>query len=163
MNTDGSVHVLVGSVDISGTSTALSQIASQALGIPVEQVRIVSADTDGAPAAGMAGGSKITYTVGAAVQAAGADARRQLIRLAASRLEAAEPDVEIVDGRAQVRGAPSRGVAIADLVKMTSGFGAAHPPVFGVASQAITHRAPAFGAHAARVRVDAESGRVRVT
>ncbi len=162
MNTDGSVHVLVGSVDISGTSTALSQIASQALGIPVEQVRIVSADTDGAPAAGMAGGSKIIYTVGAAVQAAGEDARRQLMRLAASRLEAAERDVQIADGKAQVRGAPSRAVAIADLVKMTSGFGAAHPPVFGVASQAITHRAPAFGAHAARVRVDAESGRVRV-
>jgi hypothetical protein len=68
-----------------------------------------------------------------------------------------------VEGKAQVRGAPSRAIAVAELAKMTSGFGAAHPPVFGVASQAITHRAPAFGAHAARVRVDADSGRVQVT
>src|SRR5579872_6224127 len=162
MNADGSVQVLVGSVDISGTSTALSQITAEAMGIPVEQVRIVSADSDGAPAAGMAGGSKIIYTVGAAVQGAADDARRQLVRLAASRLEAAEADVEIVDGKARVRGTPSRAIAVAELAKMTSGFGASHPPVFGVASQAITHRAPAFGAHAARVRVDPESGRVRV-
>jgi CO/xanthine dehydrogenase Mo-binding subunit len=93
MNADGSVQVLVGSVDISGTSTTLSQIAAQAMGIPVEQVRVVSADTDGAPAAGMAGGSKITYTVGAAVQGAADDARRQLIRLdrAARRYDAVFP------------------------------------------------------------------------
>jgi len=130
--------------------------------MPVDQVRVVGGDTDAAPAAGMAGGSKIIYTVGAAVQAAADDARRQLARLAASRLEAAEADVEIVDGKAQVRGAPSRAIEVAALAKMTSGFGAAHPPVFGVASQAITHRAPAFGAHAARVRVDPESGRVQV-
>ncbi len=162
MSSDGSVQVLVGSVDISGTSTALSQIAAQAMGMPVDQVRVVGGDTDAAPAAGMAGGSKIIYTVGAAVQAAADDARRQLARLAASRLEAAEADVEIVDGKAQVRGAPSRAIEVAALAKMTSGFGAAHPPVFGVASQAITHRAPAFGAHAARVRVDPESGRVQV-
>ncbi len=162
MNADGGVQVLVGSVDISGTTTTIAQITAQALGVPVESVRVVDGDTDDAPSAGMAGGSKITYTVGAAVQAAAEDARRQLIRLAASRLEAAEADVEIVEGRAHVRGTPSRAIAVADLAKLTSGFGAQHPPVFGVGSQAITHRAPGFGAHAVRVHVDPEAGRVRV-
>jgi len=162
LNADGTVQVLVGSVDISGTATGLAQITAEAMGIPVAHVRVVGGDTDAAPAAGMAGGSKIIYTVGAAVQGAADDARRQVIRLAAARLEAAEADLEIVDGRAQVRGAPGRAVAVADLAKMTSGFGAGRPPVFGVASQAITERAPAFGAHLARVRVDPESGRVQV-
>jgi len=162
MNADGGVQVLVGSVDISGTTTTIAQITAQALGVPVESVRVVDGDTDDAPSAGMAGGSKIIYTVGAAVQAAAEDARRQLIRLAASRLEAAEADVEIVEGRAHVRGTPSRAIAVADLAKLTSGFGAKHPPVFGVGSQAITHRAPGFGAHAVRVHVDPEAGRVRV-
>jgi CO/xanthine dehydrogenase Mo-binding subunit len=162
LNADGTLHVVVGSVDISGTATGLTQIAADALGMPLDRVRIISADTDAAPAAPMAGGSKITYTVGSAVRRAAEDAQRQIITLAASRLEAAVPDIEIADGRARVRGTPARSVAIADLAKMTSGFGAAFPPVFGVASEANIQRAPAFGAHLARVQVDAESGRVRV-
>ena len=162
MNADGGVQVLVGSVDISGTTTTIGQITAQALGIPVESVRVVAGDTDDAPWSGMSGGSKITYTVGAAVQAAAQDARRQLIRLAASHLEAAEADIEIAEGKAHVRGTPSRAVAVADLAKPTTGSGAARPPVFGVGSQSITHRAPGFAAHAVRVHVDPEDGRVRV-
>ncbi|HEV2359661.1 MAG TPA: xanthine dehydrogenase family protein molybdopterin-binding subunit [bacterium] len=162
-NTDGTLHVVVGSIDISGTATALTQIAAETLGVPVSQVRLIPEDSDGAPASGMSGGSKVTYTVGSAVQKAAADARRQLLALAARRLEAAEADLDIVNGTVRVRGVPSRAVAVADLIKMTSGFGAQHPPVFGTASEAITARSPAFGAHVAAVAVDPESGRVRVT
>jgi CO/xanthine dehydrogenase Mo-binding subunit len=162
-NTDGTLHIVVGSVDISGTATTLAQIAAETLGVPMQQVRLVPEDSDGAPQSGMSGGSKITYTVGSAVQKAAADARQQILALAAKRLEAAEADLEIVDGTVRVRGVPSRAVAVADVIKMTSGFGAQHAPVFGVASEAITTRAPAFGAHVAAVDVDADSGRVRVT
>ncbi len=162
LNTDGTVQILVGSVDISGTATGLAQIAAEAMGMPVDRVQIAGVDSDSAPAAGMSGGSKITYTVGAAVQRAAEDARRQLLAIAASRLEAAQADLEIVDGKVQVRGAPVRAVAVSELARLTSGFGAGWPPVFGVASDAITQRAPAFGAHAARVRVDRESGHVQV-
>jgi CO/xanthine dehydrogenase Mo-binding subunit len=162
LNTDGTIHVLVGAVDISGTATALAQIAAEVLGVPLPAVRVVTGDTDGAPSAGMSGGSKITYTVGSAVHRAAEEARRQILALAAERLEASEADLEIVEGAVRVRGVPSRAVALADLARMTSGFGAAHAPVFGVASEAIVQRAPAFGAHVARVEVDAECGRVRV-
>ena len=162
LNTDGTVHVIVGSIDISGTATGLAQIAAEAMGMPPERVRVIGADSDTAPASGMSGGSKITYTVGGALQRAAEDARRQLVRLAASRLEAADADIEIVDCKAQVRGSPARAIAVADLARMTSGFGAGHAPVFGVASEAITQRAPALGAHLARAHVDPESGRVRV-
>jgi CO/xanthine dehydrogenase Mo-binding subunit len=162
LNTDGTMQVVVGSIDISGTATGLAQVAAETLGVPVSRIRIISADSDSAPASGMSGGSKIMYTVGSAVAKAAQDARRQILALAARRLEAAEGDLEIVDGAARVRGVPARAVAVAELAKLTSGFGAAHPPVFGVASEAIVQRAPAFGAHVARVRVDADSGRVRV-
>jgi len=162
LNTDGTVQVIVGSVDISGTATGLTQIAAEVLGIPAARVRLAAADSDTAPASGMSGGSKITYTVGGAVERAAADARRQLIRLAARRLEAAEGDLEIVDGMVRVRGVPSRAMAVADLARLTSGFGAGQPPIFGVASEAIVQRAPAFGAHIARVQVDPDSGSVRV-
>ena len=162
MNTDGTAQVIVGSVDISGTATALAQVAAEMLGISVSRVRVIGADSDNAPDAGMSGGSKIIYTMGSAVLKAAEDARRQVLALAARRLEAAEADLEINDGVVQVRGVPSRTIAVADLVKLTSGFGAGHPPILGVASEAIVQRAPAFGAHVARVRVDGDSGRVRV-
>jgi CO/xanthine dehydrogenase Mo-binding subunit len=162
LNTDGTMHVVVGSVDISGTATGLAQVAAETLGVPVTQIRMIGADTDSAPASGMSGGSKIMYTVGSAVAKAAQDTRRQILALAARRLEAAEGDLEIVDGTVRVRGVPARTVAIAELVKLTSGFGAGHPPIFGVASEAIVQRAPAFGAHLARIRLDVDSGRVRV-
>jgi CO/xanthine dehydrogenase Mo-binding subunit len=162
LNTDGTVQVIVGSVDISGTATGLAQIAAEMLGLPVGRVRLIGADSDSAPAAGMSGGSKITYTVGSAVVKAAEEARRQILALAARRLEAAQADLEIVDGMVRVRGVPARTVAVADLAKLTSGFGAGLPPVFGVASEAIVQRAPAFGAHVARIRMDADTGRVRV-
>jgi CO/xanthine dehydrogenase Mo-binding subunit len=162
LNTDGTMHVVVGSVDISGTATGLAQVAAETLGVPVSRIRMVAADTDSAPASGMSGGSKIMYTVGSAVAKAAEDARRQILALAARRLEAAEGDLEIVDGAVRVRGVPARTVAVAEIARLTSGFGAGHPPVFGVASEAIVQRAPGFGAHVARVRVDADSGRVRV-
>jgi CO/xanthine dehydrogenase Mo-binding subunit len=162
-NPDGTVHIIVGSVDISGTATALSQIAAETLGVPMQQIRLIPEDSDGAPQAGMSGGSKITYTVGSAVQKAAADARRQILALAAKRLEAAEADLEITDGTVRVRGVPARAIAVAEVIKMTSGFGAQHAPVFGVAAEAITTRSPGFGAHVAGIDVDADSGRVRVT
>lgn len=162
LNTDGTVHVIVGSVDISGTATALAQIAAETLSLPIERLRLIGADSDSAPAAGMSGGSKITYTVGSAVARAADDARRQILRLAARRLEAAEGDLELIDGMVRVRGVPARTVALADLAKLTSGFGASHPPIFGTASEAIIQRAPAFGAHLARVQVDTETGRVGI-
>ena len=161
-NPDGTIHVVVGSVDISGSSTSLAQIAAETIGVPMQQVRLVPEDSDGAPQAGMSGGSKIIYTVGSAVQKAAVDAKRQILALAAKRLEASEADLDIVDGTVQVRGVPSRAVALADIIKMTSGFGAQHAPVFGTASEAITTRSPAFGAHVAAVDVDPESGRVHV-
>ena len=162
LNTDGGAQVIVGSVDISGTATGLAQIAAEMLGLPVSRVRLVGADSDSAPYAGMSGGSKIIYSVGSAVVKAAEDARRQLLALAARRLEASEADLEITGGVVGVRGVPARTIAVADLVKLTSGFGAGNPPIFGVASEAIVQRAPAFGAHVARIRLDADSGRVRV-
>ncbi|HEV2440401.1 MAG TPA: xanthine dehydrogenase family protein molybdopterin-binding subunit [bacterium] len=162
-NPDGTIHVVVGSVDISGSATSLAQIAAETIGVPMQQVRLVPEDSDGAPQSGMSGGSKIIYTVGSAVQKAAADARRQILALAAKRLEVAEADLDIVDGTVRVRGVPSRAVAVADVIKMTSGFGAQHAPVFGVASEAITTRSPGFAAHVAAVEVDPDSGRVRVT
>jgi CO/xanthine dehydrogenase Mo-binding subunit len=161
LNGDGSLSVVVGTVDMSGTNTTLEQIAAEAFGVPVEQVRVINADTESAPYAGASGGSKITYTVGAAVQRAAEDARRQLLAIAAAELEAAVDDLELVGGHVRVRGVPDRALALARLAELSMSFGGEYEPVFGRGATAIVARAPGFAAHLAEVEVDTETGRVR--
>jgi len=162
VNGDGSVSVIVGSVDLSGTNTGLTQIAAEAFGAALHQVQVVNADTESAPYAGATGGSKITYTVGAAVKAAAEDARRQTLAIAASHLEASVHDLEIADGKVLVRGAPDRAVAIAKLARMATEFGGKYEPIFGRGASATTARAPGFTAHLCEVEVDRATGAVRI-
>jgi CO/xanthine dehydrogenase Mo-binding subunit len=162
MDRDGTLSVVVGTVDVSGTNTALAQITAEAFGLPVEDVRVVNGDTDTAPYAGASGGSKITYTVGRAVERAARDARRQLLAIAADRLEAAVDDLEIVDRAVQVKGVPGRRVTLADLARGAMQFGAKYEPVLGHGASATVVRSPAFAAHLAEVEVDTATGEVRV-
>jgi CO/xanthine dehydrogenase Mo-binding subunit len=162
LDRDGTLTVLVGTVDLSGTNTVLGQIAAESFGLGLDDVKVVNGDSDGAPYAGASGGSKITYTVGAAVERAARDARRQLLGIAAAELEAAIEDLEIVDRSVRVRGVPARAIPIARLAKLCMQFGAKYAPVLGHGQSATVARAPAFAAHLAEVEVDAETGRVRV-
>lgn len=160
LEADGTLNVVVGSVDISGTNTGLAMLAAEALGIQPGQVRVVNADSDGAPYSGMSGGSKITLTTGAAVVKAGEDARRQILAIAADQLETSPDDLELVDGSVQVRGVPDRSVTLAKLAQDSMAFGGKYEPIFGRGSSAISQRAPGFAAHLAKVSVDAETGKV---
>src|SRR5262249_59307116 len=101
-------------------------------------------DSGTAPSGGASGGSKITYTVGVAVERAARDARRQLLAIAADKLEAAVDDLEIVDRAVRVRGVPGRAVALADLAKGALQFGAKYEPVLRHAAGATGVRPPAL-------------------
>ncbi|HLH71550.1 MAG TPA: xanthine dehydrogenase family protein molybdopterin-binding subunit [Candidatus Dormibacteraeota bacterium] len=159
---DGTLLVQVGSVDITGTNTTLAMIAAETFGVPLERVRVETGDTAMAPYAGMAGGSKIIYTVGPAVQQAAAEARRQLLEIAAEELEAAVEDLEVENGRVQVRGAPGRGREIGELAELGAQFMGRYAPVQGRGRTVITAQSPMFTVHLARVRVDRETGEWRL-
>jgi CO/xanthine dehydrogenase Mo-binding subunit len=162
MDRDGTITIVVGTVDMSGTNTAFAQIAAEAFGLPVEDVHVINADTEAAPYAGVSGGSKITYTVGLAVERAAREARRQVLAIAADKLEAAIEDLEIVDRAVRVRGVPDREVTLDEVAKACMQFGAKYEPVYGRGASATTDRSPAFAAHLAEVEVDTESGQTRV-
>jgi xanthine dehydrogenase YagR molybdenum-binding subunit len=75
-HTDGRYVVRIGCADIgTGARTALTQIAADALGVPVEPVRVEIADTRFPPAS-VAGGSSGTTTWGSAIVAAAEALRR---------------------------------------------------------------------------------------
>jgi CO/xanthine dehydrogenase Mo-binding subunit len=161
-NTDGSFQVVVGAVDITGTATTMGLIASEVLGVPPESISVLTADSDQAPYAGMSAGSKTTYTVGSAVKAAAEDTRRQILAIAASEFEARVDDLEIVDGRVQVRGTPDKRLSLAEVARKSMSFGARYAPIFGNSSIPSPKSSPGFAAHLAKVRVDQETGHVRL-
>ena len=159
---DGTVTVITGSTPHGqGHETTWAQIASTQMGIPMDRVRVRYGDTDDPAYAIGTFGSRSASVSGSAVLEASNKLHRQLCRLAAGALEAAEADVLLEEGRALVRGAPSRGL-----------------PLDRVAAWAITHDQEAalraqvsydppdnvfpFGAHLAQVEVDPETGRVAV-
>ena len=157
---DGKLTVVLGSVDLNGTNTAFAQVAAEAFALDAADVSVTTASTDTAPWSGGTGGSKITYTVGAAVQRAAEDARQQVLDVAAQHLEAAVEDLEISDGMVHVKGVPASGVSLKELAakSTTTGF----TPVFGRGSSSITETAPGFAAHLAEVEVDDVTGETRV-
>lgn len=159
---DGSLTVVLGSVDLNGTNTTFAQIASEAFGMSPEHVHVTTASTDGAPFAGGTGGSKITYTVGPAVQKAAAEAKAQILSIASQQLEAAVEDLEIADGAVRVKGVPTTAITLKQIAQMSMSFGAKYEPVYGRGATAITTAAPGFAAHLAEVEVDQLTGETKV-
>jgi CO/xanthine dehydrogenase Mo-binding subunit len=163
LNPDGTLSVIVGSIDLTGTTGALTQIAAEVFGVPPDRVKVLTAPTDAAPHSGGTGGSKIVYTVGNAVMQAAGDARRQALAVAADALEVRADDLEIDGERVVVIGAPDRAVTLAQVHARTVAIGSRHAPVFGHGNVANPEKGPTSAVHLARVKVDRDTGAVRVT
>src|SRR5260221_3254768 len=68
---DGTVSIYSGKVEIGqGILTALAQIAAEELGIALERIRMVAADTSGSPDEGVTSGSLAVQDSGAALRGA---------------------------------------------------------------------------------------------
>lgn len=157
-NSDGSADVITGTQDIgTGTRTALTQVAAEALGLEMEQVALHLGDTANGPYAPVSSGSATQATLGPAIQAAAVAARQQLLDAAAAMLEVDRASLQVHHGHIMIAGKPARdAVAIADVTRhiaphMLQGHGAreANP-----ADKAIR----TFGAQCVEVEVDLETG-----
>ncbi len=159
LDSDGQLTVITGAADMTGVETSFAAIAAEAFGVDPDRVRVVKADTASAPYAGTSGGSKITYTVGRAVEHAAVEARERLLAIAAEELEIAPEDLEIVGGEIRPAGVPAKAIAIDELAPKILRFGSLYPPVEGHGRVAQS-QAPQAAAHIAHVRVDRETGAV---
>ncbi|HWJ31591.1 MAG TPA: xanthine dehydrogenase family protein molybdopterin-binding subunit, partial [Gaiellaceae bacterium] len=99
LGADGRAQVVTAMQDIgTGTRTAMAQIAAEELGIPFEHVRVSLGDSARGPFASISAGSSTIPSMGPAVRSAAADARRQLIELAAQRFHLEERVLDLRDG-----------------------------------------------------------------
>jgi xanthine dehydrogenase YagR molybdenum-binding subunit len=159
VGSDGRVTVVTAMQDIgTGTRTAMAQIAAEELGIPIEHVRVELGDSARGPYASISAGSSTTPSMGPAVRAAAADAKRQIVEIAAQRFHLEERVLDIKDGR--VVSADGGSWALAEVTGLLEsaqilGKGARGPNPTGM-------RVLTFGVQVAEVAVDVETGEVRV-
>ena len=177
INADGSGTIVTGAQECgTGAVMALPLLAAEVLGMRPDEFRILYQDTDAGPYDGGASGSQTTFNNGRAVIAAATEVREQLLDLAADFLEANRADLELVDGTARVKGSTTSSVSIVSLAAQAAGAGlllgkgsGEPPPTPAVDSASCVGRlggesfaAPTFFTHAIRVKVDRDTGVVRV-
>ena len=162
LEADGRVTVVTGVVDMSGTMTGFATIAAEGLGIAAGDVSVVAADTASAPRSPVSGGSVITYSTGRAVQRATDALREKILAYAALLIEIDVRDLELVDGMVQPKGTPERGLSLAHIGRSLDGFTSDFEPLEGHGGTVPPVLAPLTSAHLVHVRVDRETGAVRV-
>ena len=173
INGDGSGTIVTGAQENgSGAVMALPRFVAEELGMRPQDFTILYQDTAAANWDMGSCGSQTTFNSGRAVLAAAADVREQLLDEAAERLEADRADLELADGQVRVKGSPERGVAIADIAAdgTVHGKGSGEvpeaPPVDAggcvgrLGNESFL--APQLITQAAHVKVDRETGVVRV-
>src|SRR3989441_6512630 len=102
---DGTVSIYSGKVEIGqGILTALAQIAAEELGIALERIRMVPADTAVSPDEGVTSGSLSIQDSGTALRRACAQARALLLERAAARLRVSTGDLRVEDGAVEAAG-----------------------------------------------------------
>src|SRR5437016_2194336 len=99
IDSKGVVTVYSGKVDLgTGTDTALTQIAAEELGVPMQRVRLVTGDTLLTPDQGPTFGSLTIQNVGVQIRQACATAREALLDLVAQKLGVSRSQLTIDDG-----------------------------------------------------------------
>ncbi|MDO8689971.1 MAG: molybdopterin-dependent oxidoreductase [Dehalococcoidia bacterium] len=171
---DGTVTVFTGASDIGqGSDTTLAQIAAEELGIRLEDIRISVADTETSPTDLGSYASRVTFIAGNAIRAAAMDAKRQILAIAAEKLEARVEDLVARDRRIYVQGSPEIGLDFKDVIvsaQVNRGvyiMGKGSYAVPGEPWDASTGKGNvsptySFGAHVTRIELDPETGQLEM-
>ena len=167
---DGEVRLFTGAADIGqGSDTVLLQIASEAIGIPLKEIRSIRADTALTTDAGATSASRQTYISGNAILNAIKNLKEEAIKEASQLLGIDEKDLFFEEGKVKSRVCLTTSIPIIEIAKRCRkklrGGGHFDPettrldPETGQGSPYATY---AFATHLAEVEVDIETGKVKV-
>jgi carbon-monoxide dehydrogenase large subunit len=141
-----------------GHETVFAQIVAGVLGVPMESIRLRTADPDQNLTGNPTGGSRSLLGVGSVMQLAAHEVVKKGMELASEELEAAVADIEFVEGQYRVTGT-DRKVSIVALAKKHEGA-QPHP----LDQDFATRFGSTFpnGCHVAEVEIQPETGEVEV-
>jgi aerobic carbon-monoxide dehydrogenase large subunit len=151
---DGSATVLIGHQSTGqGHVTAFAQLVNEHLGIAIDRIEVIQGDTDKVATGTGSGGSRSIPVGGVSVDRASIEVAAKAKKLAAEKLETAEADIELRDGRAFVVGT-DRSVTLGALAQGAQGDAAL------VATHAWTppHWTYPNGTHVCELEIDQDTG-----
>ncbi len=118
LNPDGRFTLFTGQTEFGGgVDTVMSQIAAEELGVTIDDMIVVSGDSELCPYDIGNWLSSGVFISGQAVRKAAADARQQMLAYAAEALNTKADNLAINQGRIYVKGDPGKAVSFADLYK----------------------------------------------
>jgi aerobic carbon-monoxide dehydrogenase large subunit len=168
IQTSGKVTVVTGvGTQGQGHYTVLAQIAAEQLCVEVEDVDVVTGDSDQFHWGTGTFASRGAVVAGNAVNEAAKNVREKTVKLAAEHLGVTEEEVELADGKARVKAEPGRSIALGELAKLSNPMRGAVKPGTEPGLESTRYFGPfrgatASGCHAMIVEIDRETMQVEV-
>ena len=159
VNSNGTLNVITGSVDIGGTRTAIAMQVAEVLGLASEDVFPSVGDTDSVGYTANTGGSRTAFDTGLAAIAAAEEVKEKMKNRAALIWEVQDEDVDFQDGVFVCAKNPDDRFPFKELAGRLMRTGG---PVTCSASAASTGVGPIFAGNIVDVEVDPETGKVDV-
>lgn len=159
VNSNGTINLITGSVDIGGTRTAVAMQAAEILGLAAEDVNPSVGDTDSVGYTANTGGSRTAFDTGLAAIAAAEEVKARMKTRAARLWEVQAEDVEFRDGVFICNRNPEDRFTFKELAARLMRTGG---PVTCSASAPTTGVGPIFGGNIVDVEVDPDTGKVEI-
>jgi len=178
LNHDGTITLIEGDCEFGqGADTAYSQIAAEAVGLPLDDVTLISSDSELCPmnySNFLSGG---LFVGGGAVYNAAMDLREKILKVASEAMKAKPEEIELKNRAAFLKSNPKRSYSFTDLMRfhiqkhlgdplIGYGYKKAVPEIefYPSLSKGTGRFTDAYGftASTAEVEVDRETGRIKV-
>jgi carbon-monoxide dehydrogenase large subunit len=166
---NGRVTILTGAAPHGqGHKTTFAQICADQLGVDLDSIDVITADTNAVSMGIGTFASRITVNAGNSVHVAAQIVRKKVLKLAAFLLDAGEDALALGGGKVAVRDAPERCKTFAQLSRVAQGMpgfsfpegvtcGLEHTEYFSPAQSAYCN-----GTHVVEVEVDIRTGQVKI-
>ncbi|MCC6887595.1 MAG: xanthine dehydrogenase family protein molybdopterin-binding subunit [Hyphomicrobiales bacterium] len=160
---DGSVTLILGTTDVAGSRISISMMAAEELGIPVDKVRAIMADTHSLGFNRVTAGSRTTFSTGIVIIDSARKAITELCKRAAGIWGVSPDAVTFEDGYCKPAGANVGDFEPLSIAQIAAKTMASHGAIAGHSEMNVTGAGPGFGLHIVDAAVDKETGRVEVT
>ncbi|HXF86458.1 MAG TPA: molybdopterin cofactor-binding domain-containing protein, partial [Anaerolineales bacterium] len=150
-----------------GHFTSFAQIVAEQLGVSIDQIDVVTGDTDQFYWGAGTFASRGAVVAGNAINEAAKVVRQKILKLASEIFEAAEEDLELVDGQVRVKGVPQKTISLGELASKANPLRGAVKPGTEPGLEATRYFGPergatASGIHAMILEVDPETLQIKI-
>jgi CO/xanthine dehydrogenase Mo-binding subunit len=160
--TDGSIALILGTSDVAGSRISISMMAAEELGIPVDKVRAVMADTHSLGFNRVTAGSRTTFSTGMVIVDSARKVITELCKRAAEIWGVPEEGVTFEDGYCRPASSNVGTFEPMSIAQIAAKTTPTHGAISGHSEMNVTGAGPGFGVHIVDVEIDKETGRVDI-